>query len=125
MADLAGIPDVEHAWRTLTDAETLVAATRLTFASAIVRQEVSDVDSRILAGSLDAALVAGVVADMVIRVLRNPEGWSQQQYSIDDYSETNRRDEALSDGSLYLTQAERALLMVRLGGAFTIVPSYT
>lgn len=51
-------------------------------------------------------LVVQVQCAMVLRVVKNPDGLLSEQ--IDDY--TYRRDSAVSDGSLYISDAELALL---------------
>lgn len=71
-----------------------------------LRVEIPGFDARVQAGALPAELVQGVVEDMVIRVLRNPNGY--RQITIEDYSRTI--DSAVSSGELTLTAAERALL---------------
>lgn len=65
-----------------------------------------NLDDRITKGSLKLTLAQGVVEDMVLRVLRNPNAY--RQVSIDDY--TRMVDTALSSGSLYLSAEEKALL---------------
>jgi hypothetical protein len=63
-----------------------------------------------------------IVATVVIRVLRNPEGYLTE--TLDDY--TYRRDSAVSAGVLYVSDAEVEQLRPvarRRRGAFTIVPS--
>lgn len=65
------------------------------------------------------SLVIQVQCAMVLRVISNPEGKLSEQ--IDDYQ--YRRDSAVSDGSLYVSDAELALLgSSELGsdGAWTI-----
>lgn len=64
------------------------------------------IDARIAAASLDAAVVASVIEDMVVRVAKNPGG--RRQFSIDDFSAMI--DTALSSGALYLSDDERARL---------------
>jgi hypothetical protein len=108
-------------WRPLTDEEAAAADVLLADASTIVRSTVPGVDERIADGSLSAELVAGVVIRAVLRVLRNPEGKVQE--SVDDYS--YRRADAVSDGSLYISASDLALLTTTPGvarGAFTIRP---
>ena len=106
MADLATIADVEARWRTLSADEAATAATLITDASGMVRVRVPTIDDRLAAGTLSAETVAGVVARMVLRVMRNPEGKVSE--SIDDY--TYRRSDAVADGSLYLSDDELRLL---------------
>jgi hypothetical protein len=79
MADLAAIADVANVWREIDpdDAATLRRVDMLiTAASAMVRQHVPGVDSRMTAGNLAPELVAYVVAEMVARKMRNPDGAS-------------------------------------------------
>lgn len=118
MSAFATRQDVEAAWRSLTPAELAVIDSRLAFVSAIIRSQVTDVDARITAGTLDAALVKGVTVEVVLRKFRNPEGKSEEQ--IEDYR--YRRDTSTASGSMYLTAEELALLRRRSSGAFSIVP---
>jgi hypothetical protein len=64
------------------------------------------------------ATVVNVVCAMVARVIRNPDG--KRSETIDDYSFT--RDNAVSVGGLYLTEAEKDVLTSPGAGAFTITP---
>lgn len=129
MPNPAEVADVANRWRPLSDAEKIVAATRLEDAWRIVLNRFPDIETRMAAydpsgdppvTDLDPQVVIGVLADMVLRVLKNPEG--KRQESIDDYSYL--RDNALSAGELYLSDNE----IDRLGGpgatsnAFTIHP---
>lgn len=66
-------------------------------------------DDRIARGEITADLAKGVIEDMVIRVLRNPNAY--RQISIDDY--IRMIDTALSSGALYLSDDERNLLAPR------------
>lgn len=124
MAALATIEDVEARWRPLTATESAVAAAYLDQASALARQRTL-VDTRLADEDyLDTwpdypTVVVGVIADMVLRVMRNPEG--KRSETIDDYSYT--RDNAVSTGGLYLSDAEAALLngvSASNAGAFSI-----
>lgn len=66
-------------------------------------REGEDLDALVLADEDDfAADVVRVLATAVLRVMRNPDGKSQE--SIDDYSWT--RDESVSSGLLYFTDDE-------------------
>lgn len=120
MANPVTTDDVEDRWRTLTDAELVGAQALLDDAWSIVLAQVPHLEERIASGAVASGLVVSVVTAMVLRVLRNPEGLRQE--SIDDYSYT--RDQALSGGLLYLTDAELSMLSVRRSGAFTIHPGY-
>lgn len=60
--------------------------------------------ARIEAGQLDAASVADVVTAAARRVLRNPEGFTEESGRIDDYAEAWKRADATED--VYFTAAE-------------------
>lgn len=64
------------------------------------------IGDRVAAGTIPADRVKGVIEDMVIRVLRNPNAY--RQVSIDDYS--RMIDTAVSSGALYISPEERTLL---------------
>ncbi len=90
-------------------------------ASRRLRLLVPSVDDRITAGTLDAALVSDIVADAVIRVMKNPDG--VRSYTIDDFTETRDRD--LSAGLLQFLDSEIELLQPsgESSAAFTIHPA--
>lgn len=71
---LAGTADIEGLWRPLSPPEETKAWNLLRLASALLRSKVPTVDDRIADNTLDADLVKGVVAGMVVRVLQNPGG---------------------------------------------------
>ena len=131
MVALASIADLEARWRPLTAAEGLIAPAWLDTASAIVRQRtnadalLADSDFTTLYPDYETVVV-GVVADMVLRVLKNPNGY--RQVMSGDVSAT--RDAAISSGLLYLGDDEVARLSDPRTpqGAFTIraaaVPGY-
>lgn len=110
MDPLAVPTDVAGLWRPLTDAETTVAMTLIDYASRIVRASVQEIDERITAGTLDAELVAHVVASMVVRFMRNPDGKRSGTKSIDDYTTSWTYDQVVSSGHLVLLPAEASLL---------------
>lgn len=124
MADFATTPDVENAWRILTDDETTAAGEWLAYASAIIRTEIPTIDSRIAAQASPSPLAAvakGVTVAMVLRRMQNPDGYRSVQESIEDYSTTRTRDSALSSGGIALTDEERLLLLGRRK-AFSVTP---
>ena len=111
--------------RTLSAQELTVGAVLLEDAWNIVVSQVPSVADRLDATPADAvfeALVVQVECAMVLRVLNNPSGKLEE--SIDDYR--YRLDQAVSTGALYLSDAERSLLVAGDGAsdsAFTIRPS--
>lgn len=113
------VSDLEARWRPLTVDESTVAQSFLDDAWAVVLSQVPGVEERVAAGSLRDDLVVKVVAAMVLRILKNPDGL--RQWSIDDASFT--RDQALSAGLLYLADSELAELMPRAtnyGGGYVV-----
>lgn len=122
MADYATTADVAARWRPLSAAESTVAAALLADASAILRARAPSIDDRLTEATLDPALPRSVAVQMVLRVLRNPDGLVSEQ--IDDYG-IRRADSAA--GSLTVTDDELALLTEApgSGAAFTVYPAYT
>lgn len=114
------VDDLESRWRPLSPSETIAATALLSDAWATLIGRVPLLEQRLLTGLVSTDLAVAVVSAMVLRVLRNPEG--KRQESLDDYSYT--RDQALSAGVLYVTDAEVDLLSVRTHGAFSITPRY-
>lgn len=122
---LAQVADVESRWRPLTADETPVATTLLDDASAYLRVKVPTVDADITAATLDATLVAGVVARMVIRIMRNPTGAIAKTRSVDDFSESETYDREAVKAEMWVPDTDLALLVPsETGGAFTIRPAY-
>jgi len=117
MVAFAIASDVAAGWRPLTVVETAVATELIERASALIRSQVPGIDARLVLDANLAIEAKTVCADMVQRVLLNPE--SKRQESIDDYAWT--RDNAVSSGMLYLAPDERLRLLApvaQLGGAF-------
>jgi hypothetical protein len=80
-----------------------------------LRAEVPDLDERIANGKPSEDLVVLALCDMVIRLLRNPGGYSSQTVGSLSYSVT-----AAGPGRVEVTAAERVLLGIRRGG--TTIP---
>lgn len=78
----------------------------ITKAGQRVRSAFPTVEGRVASGALDVDVVKGVVEDMVIRVLRNPDARTSE--GVDDYRSSI--DRSLASGRLYLSDEERALL---------------
>lgn len=91
-----------------------------------VGSEFADIDARILAETLPVARVQKVVARMVIRHIRNPEGIRQINETTGPFT-GSRTYGGAEPGSMYLTDEDRAELAGAKSGqrAFTIdtVPS--
>lgn len=65
------------------------------------------IQERVRDGSLSKELVAGVIEDMVIRVIRNPYGYASEQAGEFMY----RIDRAVASGAVQVNQSEVDLLM--------------
>lgn len=122
--------DVEGIWRPLTEAETTVVINRIVQASEYIRQQFRlagrDADAEIASGRLTVDLLRAVTADMVHRVMLNPDKLRTFASSIDDRQKSGTLDNAISAGDIYLTDRELALLGISQSGsrAFTIAPGW-
>lgn len=94
--------DVEVRFRPLSAAEQVTTATFLEDAWGMLLSRRPRLEADIEAGKVAKASVVRVLCAMVIRVLRNPEGYLEE--SIDDYK--YRRDTVLSTGLLHVTADE-------------------
>lgn len=115
------IADLEARFRPLTDPEQSVAQALLDDAWAILLTRRPSLEQQITDGTVADASVRVVVAAMVLRVLRNPNG--VKSWTVDDYSET--RDNSLAAGALYVSDDELGLISPggTGDGAFSIRPS--
>lgn len=127
VASLADVTDVSTVYGELSALQSAQVTAWLARLSAMVRLRFPTIDARVTASTDLGVLMRGVLVDAVLRVLRNPDGKVSE--SIDDY--TYRRSDTVADGSLYLTDAEWALLepvtpgASPASGAFTIRPGGT
>lgn len=120
MANPVTVADLEARFRSLTADEQSVAQALLNDAWAILLVSKPNLDAQV-GDEVSTEVVTFVVASMVLRVLRNPNG--VRQWSVDDYSET--RDVSIASGGLYVSAEELALLSpagTGSGAAFTITP---
>lgn len=119
MANPATTADIESRWRPLSSQEEVNASTFLDDAWEILQMRVAGLDALITAGTVTAAAAKAVLCAMVLRVLKNPDG--KRQEAIDDYSWT--RDQAVADGSMYVSAEELDLLTPASSStAFTVRP---
>ena len=104
MPNPATAADVAARWRPLSEAETTVATTLLDDAWLMLVGRLPSLEDNIEAATVSEANVVRVLATMVLRVLKNPDGKLEE--SVDDYR--YRRDSAMSAGLLYVTPDELA-----------------
>jgi hypothetical protein len=114
--------DIVNRWRSLSTEETSVATTRIADAEAeLIMQLGLRGVTEPLDGEQWKAVFVSTVVEMVRRYLLNPDGWSSESVTIDDYREDYRRDKAAPTGSIYVTDDELSkLLPRRRRRAFTI-----
>lgn len=127
MGEWAGYDDIATRWVGDTVPGSVQVVEQLIVdAEDLIRYEVPDVEDRIADDVLDVARLARVVANVVIRHLRNPQGLRSQQESTGPFSSsfTVAGDRP---GELWLSDADRALLSgdsaSRRPVAFTIDPT--
>jgi hypothetical protein len=115
----ATVSDVEaRLGRTLDASESQIVTTRLNDVELMIRHRIPDLDTKVSTGVIDPALVVMVECDAILRLVRNPEGFTAEtdgNYSYQISSE-------VASGKLDILPSEWALLGVR-NGAFTIRPS--
>ena len=104
MANPASTTDLESRWRPLTGQEVTNAETFLDDAWAMLLGRRPTLEADIAAGTVTTANVVRVIAAMVLRVMKNPEGYDTE--TIDDY--TYRRNAIISTGALHVTSDELA-----------------
>lgn len=95
----------------LSDAEKEQIGVLLEDAELILRSRIPDLDEKIQDGDINEELLVMVECSMVIRVVRNPDGFTQE--SDGNYSYTISRD--VASGMLEVLPNEWSLLGVRSG----------
>ena len=96
--------DIEARWRTLTTQETTNATAFLADAWALLLSRRPTLDADMTAGTVTSANVIRVVSAMVLRLLKNPDGYESE--SLDDW--TGRRAALIASGVLHVTSDELA-----------------
>lgn len=103
---LAAIGDVVGQFGELTAAQEGITSFLLRAASAMVRHQHPYISTQIAAGRLDADVVALAVSNMVLRVLRNPNGLKAE--TVGPFSRTF--DTTTAAGLLAITATEEGML---------------
>lgn len=104
MANPATIGDIEARWRPLTDLETANATAFLGDAWEELLSKRPNLEADITAETIRPGNVVRVVVAMVLRVLKNPDGYIEE--AIDDWR--GRRDALVASGVLHVTSEELA-----------------
>lgn len=116
----ATVADVQARYHEpLDDALETVVGTRLADAELILRNRIPDLDDRVLASDTYHDIVVMVESEMVLRLIRNPDGFSQESdgnYSYAIYQQ-------VASGRLEVLEDEWDLLNPPgAGGMFVITP---
>lgn len=115
----ASVADVEaRLGRTLDSSESQIVSTRLNDVELMIRHRIPDLDIKVSTGVIDPALLVMVECDAILRLVRNPEGYTAET----DGNYSYQISKEVASGKLDITSAEWALLGIR-NGAFTIRPS--
>jgi len=104
MPNPATLDDVVERFRPLSDAEQVNASAFLDDAWFLLTGRRPTLEADLGAGLVSLGNARRVIASMVVRVLRNPDGKLEE--SIDDYR--YRRDSLISSGVLNVTEDELA-----------------
>lgn len=104
--------------RPLDEDEKRVVAARLEDAELLLRSRIPDLDEKVTTGVLDQALVVMVEAEMVLRLIRNPDGLVQETDGNYSYSTSQK----VASGLLEVLPREWTLLGVR-SGVYIIDPT--
>lgn len=102
----------------LTDTEKDLIDGRIAGAERKIRRRIPDLDAQILDGTIDEQTVSDVIIEAVLRVFRNPEGYTQETDGNYSYIIT-----AENNGRLFITDDEwEELGVVVEAGAGWLVP---
>lgn len=92
-------------------------------AERMIRARVTDLDERLVAGTLLDATLTDVIVAAVARKVLNPDGVRTVMHSIDDASIQKTVDAPNPGGALYIYPHEWAAL-IPMSGAFSVRPHY-
>lgn len=120
MAYASAVDIADRLGRDLDDLEARIVETRLDDVEALIKTRVPDLDDKITDGKLNQRLVIMVEADALLRLIRNPDGFTQETDGNYSYS----IDARVASGRLSLLPEEWGLLGVSTGIAL-IVPKIT
>lgn len=114
----ASVTDVEaRLGRSFDTTEAQLVSTRLADAELILKSRIPDLDQKVLDAAISQDAVVMVECDMVLRLVRNPDGYTAEADGT--YSYQISAD--VASGKLTVLGHEWALLGIR-GGVYTIAP---
>lgn len=103
--------------RTLDASETTIVNIRLNDVELLIRNKIPDLDTQISEGTIDVEVVIMIESESVLRLLRNPDGYTAETDGNYSYQISVR----VASGRLDILPEEWALLGFK-SGAFTIRP---
>jgi hypothetical protein len=115
----AATDDVELRWgRKATPEEDELITTRLGDVERMIRRRIPDLDARVAAGTINLDDLIQVQADVVLRLVRNPDGYVSE--TDGDY--TYQLSQKAASGVLELTPEEWAILGVVSNRLSILIP---
>lgn len=119
MAYASSVDVVTRLGRELSDEEAILVGTRLDDVERMIRRRIPDLDEKVSAGSVVEDDLIQVEAEVVLRLIRNPDGLYME--TDGNYSYQFSREAA--SGRLEIRREEWLTLGVRPGGVFQLVPN--
>lgn len=114
----AGPEDIQaRLGRELDESEAQIVETRLDDAEELILVRIPDLDAKVASGEIRERLVVLVESEAVMRLIRNPEGFTAET----DGNYSYQIDARVSSGRLHIDDDEWSLLGLRRG-MFTIAP---
>lgn len=104
MANPASVADIEARWRPLSDQETTNAEAFLEDAWDLLLTRRPNLESDLMDGTVRERNAIRVVCTMVLRVLKNMDGWAEE--SVDDWR--GKRHELVASGELFVSNSDLA-----------------
>lgn len=115
----AQVSDVEaRLGRSLDSSEQTIVSTRLNDVELLIRNKIPDIDTKISEGTVDVEAVIMIESESVLRLIRNPDGYTAETDGNYSYQISAR----VASGRLDILPEEWALLGFK-SGAFTIRPT--
>lgn len=95
--------------RDLDPSETRIVASRLEDVETLILTRISDLDERVASGKLNQRLIVMVESEVILRLIKNPDGYTQETDGNYSYSIDSR----VASGRLSLLAEEWGMLGLR------------
>ena len=102
--------------RTLTAQETATAAYLLAQVAREFRSRVVNLDARVASGEINSASVEFAAAQVVRRVLMNPNAIAQKSITTGPFTKSETHDKSVASGLLYVGQSDIAHFLPAVTG---------